>query len=136
VLDMPKHFSPAQANAALPLVRQIVNDVVAHHGRLAELVIAYQKKKRETGTSQIALNEAKRELAQVSTQRDDCVGELVDLGVQLKDAGQGLVDFPGELDGEPVLFCWKLGEDRVEYFHTETEGFAGRKLIPVPEHVA
>jgi hypothetical protein len=131
-----KLFSPAQANAALPLVRLIVADVVQHHVRLAELVTSYQRKKREPAASQIALNEAKQELAQATSQRDACVAELTDLGVQLKDAGAGLVDFPGELDGAPVLFCWKLGEERVEYFHTETDGFAGRKLIPVPEHVA
>lgn len=130
-----KHFSPAQANAALPLVRQIVADVVEHHGRVAALVTSYQKKKRDVAASQIVLNEAKQELASATSQRDAYVAELTDLGVLLKDAGTGLVDFPGELDGESVLFCWKLGEERVEYFHTQTDGFAGRKLIPVPEHV-
>jgi len=53
----------------------------------------------------------------------------------VKDAGTGLVDFPGTLDGEPVLFCWRLGEDRVDHYHTETEGFAGRRPIPEPAHV-
>lgn len=127
-------FSPSQANAALALVRPIVSDVVVHQTRLAGLVTAYQAKKREPNASQVALNEAKQELAAVTTQRDACVAELVDLGVEMKDASTGLVDFPGELDGERVLWCWRLGEERVEFFHTETEGFAGRKPIPVPVH--
>ena len=60
--------------------------------------------------------------------------ELHKLGIELKDFFTGLVDFPGELDGEPVLFCWLLGEERVEYFHTAAEGFGGRRPIPVPVH--
>lgn len=129
-----KQFSPDQANAALPLVRQIVSDVVLHQKRLADLVSSYQAQRREPGASQIALNEKRQELAAITAQRDECVAELVDLGVQIKDAATGLVDFPAVLDGAPVLLCWRLGEGRVEFFHTETEGFAGRRPIPVPCH--
>ena len=127
-----KRFSPSLANAALPLVRQIVTDVVLHQGRLADLVTAYQTKKREPDASQVALNETRMEMATVSAQRDACVAELVDLGLEVQDAATGLVDFPGELDGDRVFFCWRLGEERVEYFHGETEGFSGRRPIPVP----
>jgi hypothetical protein len=127
-------FSPAQANAALALVRPIVADVVLHHTRIVDLVNAYQAKKREPNASQVFLNETKQEMAAVTAQRDACVAELAAVGVELKDAATGLVDFPGELDGERVLWCWRLGEERVEFFHGEAEGFEGRKPIPVPVH--
>jgi hypothetical protein len=129
-----KLFTPAQANATLPLVRQIVADVVEHQTRLTGLVTAYQATKRETGASQHALNESKQQMAAAALQRDACFAELAEIGVDLKDAATGLVDFPAELDGERVLLCWRLGEDRVEYFHSETEGFGGRRPIPVPVH--
>jgi hypothetical protein len=127
-------FTPSQANAALALVRPIVTDVVTHQTRLVELVTAYQAKKREPNASQVALNETKQEMASVTAQRDACVAELADVGVEMKDAATGLIDFPGELDGERVLWCWRLGEERVEFFHGESEGFDGRKPIPVPVH--
>jgi len=127
-------FTPSQANAALALVRPIVTDVVTHQTRLVELVTAYQAQKREPNASQVALNETKQEMAAVTTQRDACVAELADVGVEMKDAATGLIDFPGELDGERVLWCWRLGEERVEFFHGESEGFDGRKPIPVPVH--
>jgi hypothetical protein len=130
-----KLFSAYQANAALPLVRQIVMDIVVNQTRLADLAAEYQKKKRVPDASQVALNDAMREMVVVTAQRDACVAELVDLGVEMKDATTGLVDFPADLDGERVLLCWRLGEERVEFFHTETEGFAGRKPIPVPVSV-
>jgi len=130
-----KLFSPAQANAALPLVRQIAGDVAEHQARLADLSRAYEKKRREPDASQHELNDTRRALAAATGERDACIAELADLGVQVKDAATGLLDFPGQLDGEPVLLCWRLGEERVEYFHTASEGFAGRRPIPVPVHV-
>jgi hypothetical protein len=33
------------------------------------------------------------------------------------------------MDGKPVLFCWKLGEPAIAHWHTEEEGFAGRKPL-------
>jgi hypothetical protein len=127
-----KLYSPAQANAALPLVRQIAGDVAEHHARLSDLTRAYETKRREPNPSQLELNDTRRALATATLERDACLAELHELGVQVKDAASGLLDFPGELDGEPVLLCWRLGEERVEYFHTAGEGFAGRRPIPVP----
>jgi hypothetical protein len=129
-----KLFSPAQANAALPLVRQIAGDVAQNHARIGDLTRAYEKKRHEPDPPQLELNETRLAIAAATGERDACIAELHDLGVQLKDAATGLVDFPGELDGEPVLWCWRLGEERVEYFHTAAEGFAGRRPIPVPVH--
>jgi hypothetical protein len=50
-------------------------------------------------------------------------------GAQLKDLELGLVDFPGEVDGQPVLLCWQFGESEVAFWHREGEGFAGRQPI-------
>ena len=41
----------------------------------------------------------------------------------------GLLDFPSIIDNEEVYLCWKLGEDRIRYYHRQDEGFAGRKPI-------
>jgi hypothetical protein len=36
------------------------------------------------------------------------------------------VDFPAEREGRRVFLCWRLGEDRVAWFHDERSGFSGR----------
>ena len=59
-----------------------------------------------------------------------CVQELEKLGVQVKDLDRGLVDFPALRDGEEVLLCWQVGEDKVAFWHGLEEGFAGRKPLP------
>jgi hypothetical protein len=54
---------------------------------------------------------------------------LAGRGILLRDPETGLVDFPGERDGERVFLCWRLGEDRVGWYHGERSGFSGRKPL-------
>jgi hypothetical protein len=57
------------------------------------------------------------------------IQELEDLGVKLRDIDTGLLDFPAKRFGEVVYFCWKYGESSIEFWHTQSEGFASRKQI-------
>jgi hypothetical protein len=50
-------------------------------------------------------------------------------GCVVKDLDAGLLDFPARIDGEEVYLCWRLGEDRIRYFHRQDEGFSGRRPI-------
>ena len=54
---------------------------------------------------------------------------LADRGILLRDPDTGLVDFPAELDGERVFLCWRLGEERVGWYHSERSGFSSRKPL-------
>lgn len=59
----------------------------------------------------------------------DAMDQIEESGCIVKDLDVGLVDFPAMLGEEQVLLCWKLGEQRIEYWHRVEEGFAGRKPI-------
>lgn len=51
-------------------------------------------------------------------------------GALLKDPEAGLVDFYGQRAGEPILLCWRLGEEeRIGFWHTLEGGFAGRQPV-------
>lgn len=50
-------------------------------------------------------------------------------GCVVKDLEVGLLDFPARINGEAVYFCWRLGEDRIRFYHAQDEGFSGRKPI-------
>ncbi len=50
-------------------------------------------------------------------------------GCVVKDLDIGLLDFPARIGREEVYLCWKLGEDRIRYYHRQDEGFAGRKPL-------
>ncbi len=50
-------------------------------------------------------------------------------GCLVKDLDVGLLDFPARINDEEVYLCWRLGEDRIRFYHRQDEGFAGRKPI-------
>jgi hypothetical protein len=54
---------------------------------------------------------------------------LADRGILLRDPETGLVDFPAERDGARVFLCWRLGEERIDWYHSEGSGFSGRKPL-------
>jgi hypothetical protein len=81
-----------------------------------------------------------RELAEKRQSRDqlrekikEAIERIQEIGCVLKDLDEGLVDFPALLDGHEVFLCWKLGEERIGYWHGLDEGFAGRKPLDEDE---
>lgn len=50
-------------------------------------------------------------------------------GIQVKGIAPPLVDFPARSGGREILLCWTEGEERIAFFHTPEEGFAGRRPI-------
>ena len=55
--------------------------------------------------------------------------ELQRFGCELKDPDTGLIDFLSLRDGEEVYLCWRLGEDRIRFWHTLDGGVAGRQPL-------
>ena len=50
-------------------------------------------------------------------------------GCVVKDLDAGLLDFPAIVDNQEVYLCWRLGEERIRFWHRQDEGFAGRKPL-------
>ncbi|HEY7259099.1 MAG TPA: DUF2203 domain-containing protein [Gaiellales bacterium] len=69
------------------------------------------------------------DLKAVAEELAEILGRFEEHGVQVKDIETGLIDFPTEVDGEPALLCWRVGEERIEFWHTLDGGFAGRRPI-------
>lgn len=59
----------------------------------------------------------------------DALERIQSTGCIVKDLDVGLLDFPSRIDNQDVFLCWKLGEDRIRFYHAQDEGFAGRKPI-------
>lgn len=57
------------------------------------------------------------------------VERIHEMGIFVKDLDKGLCDFPYLRDGRVVYLCWKLGEDRIEWWHEVTDGYAGRQPL-------
>ena len=73
---------------------------------------------------------AKREEHQNLTEvMKSSLEKILSTGCVVKDLDVGLLDFPSIVGNEEVYLCWKLGEDRIRYYHRQDEGYAGRKPL-------
>mgnify|MGYP001187829940 FL=1 len=116
-----KHFTPAEARKTLPLVRNIVRDILQATREMRLIAEEVEGKVEE--------DERIKKLA------GDVTGfleELEEIGCYYKDTNFqiGLVDFPAVIDGEEVYLCWRSDEEDIKYFHGIDAGYAGRRLIP------
>lgn len=59
----------------------------------------------------------------------EALDRIQSTGCVVKDLDNGLLDFPARLNDEEIYFCWRVGEDRIRYYHRQDEGFSGRKPI-------
>ncbi len=82
----------------------------------------------------VALSRRKAERDKSVQHLKDTLEEISALGVQVKDLDMGLLDFPCAVDGEVILLCWKLGEERIGFWHGQEEGYKGRK--PITDRIA
>jgi hypothetical protein len=130
---MPRLFTVDEANALLPRLREILREmqsakavVDALRGELTE----HAQVASGNGHAAEPEIEEKTRTAQRQVERlNALLRELRELGCELKGLDEGLVDFPSEREGRVVYLCWRLGEDRVQFWHEREAGFAGRQPL-------
>ena len=100
-------FTRSQAEALLPQVRPMLEE-------LQRRVSTYRRRPTDP----------------VAREIEGLMRDIAELGVEVKDADQGLIDFRAQRRGREIFLCWKLGEgDRIAFWHDLDTGFAGRKII-------
>ena len=124
-------FTVDQANRTLPLVRKIVEDIVREQRRWQDATVELDLMSAGTlaelpDPRVVALE---RRIQKIAREVETFQAELESLGIQLKDRRIGLIDFPSELDGRPMLLCWQLGEPSIQFWHDPDSGFAGRQPL-------
>lgn len=133
-----KLFSVAEADALLPRLRPLVErlrgaaqELREAGARVGELVARHG----EAGVDKPTNPDRDAYWALVARARDaeERLQALLDevrfLGAEVKDLEMGLLDFPTRRDGETVLLCWRLEEERVGFWHDLRSGFAGRRPL-------
>ncbi|NMP22851.1 DUF2203 domain-containing protein [Sulfobacillus harzensis] len=74
--------------------------------------------------------ETKREFDRIVASANTILTGINQRGCRVTDVETGLVDFPAEVEGQPVYLCWQKDEPEVGYYHGLEEGFAGRRPLP------
>jgi len=75
------------------------------------------------------LSAVRAEHRQTAESLKSTLSRILETGCLIKDLEMGLLDFPSLINNEEVYLCWKLGEDRIRFYHRQNEGFAGRKPL-------
>ncbi|MEE8171100.1 MAG: DUF2203 domain-containing protein [Phycisphaerae bacterium] len=120
-------FSVEDANRAIPLVQRIVEDIVHQYERTVELQRAAEQQEEAGTREQRSLTRS--DYAAAADRLRVLVDELHDVGCELKDPRQGLLDFPAMHEDRPILLCWRLGEEQVSHWHELDAGYSGRQPI-------
>jgi len=129
--DRPRHFTVESANAALPLVRRIVADLMALHPQWRDAVTAFELAQVDVsaaGESDEA-RDARLLAGRLAGEIECCLDELAQIGCIFKGFEAGLNDFPAMHDGRLVYLCWQHGDAVVRHWHEVDAGFAGRRPL-------
>ena len=132
---MPRHFTLAQAEQMLPEVEHALRDALFHKAEYQaaeEELIASTQRIRMAGGSRvnpgpILAMRARRDTSAAALK--EIFERIQEMGVLVKDLDVGLIDFLSFYQGHEVCLCWKLGEERIGFWHGLEEGFRGRKPI-------
>jgi hypothetical protein len=130
-----KLYTVEEANALLPVLDQELRTLQGLKRQFEQKVLELrrlkeksQHRQEEGGEDPFFMLECEIEFMQVEAR--GLIQNFSLKGVELKDIDIGLVDFPAVLNGREVLLCWRQGEERISYYHSRFEGYAGRKSIP------
>jgi hypothetical protein len=120
-----RRFSLEQANKTLPLVSRIVTDIVRVHKEATGLQSQLERMSNQSKNRP----QVEKQLETSLERLNGLVDELAEVGCEIKDYQIGLVDFVGRHQSRDVYLCWKLGENKIGYWHELDAGFAGRQPV-------
>ena len=122
-----RRFTLDEANGLIPRLEMLME-------RLQRTVLVVRSATHEADPepavrTTVDVLHVRPEIAPYVSEIEGTVAEIEELGCQFKGVDLGLVDFPAEIDGRPVLLCWQYGEKSIGFWHAIDAGFAGRRAL-------
>lgn len=130
-----KLFSLTEAERLRTQVEPILIEAMDSRRKMADLekqLGALGERIQRSGGMQVSYESAAKTRLERNRLEEAVQGALERIhstGCLVKDLDVGLLDFPSRLNDEEVYLCWRLGEDRIRFYHRQDEGFSGRKPI-------
>ncbi len=145
--EVSRFYGPIEANVLLPDLAVVVTRLRDQRAEIVEARDAFRLREGDLVDELIAdatdlvdddpeLRRLRLRIRGIVDQMQADVAWLDERGIVLRDIATGLLDFPALAGGRQVWLCWRLGEDRVEFWHGTDEGFAGRKPLEALPHGA
>jgi hypothetical protein len=119
-----QRFTLEEAEAMLPDLREALTRM-----REARQVILRSAERVQATVASNGGGPEGQEYSEAVTLLRDEVERISGQGIILRDVETGLVDFPSQREGKLMYLCWRLGEDRIGFWHDVDSGFPGRRPL-------
>ena len=130
-----KLFSLTEAERLRGQLEPILIEAMESRRKMVEveqILGALQERIQRSGGLQVPYEKTARtrlERNRLEAGIQSALERITSTGCVVKDIDVGLLDFPSRLNNEEVYLCWKLGEDRIRFYHRQDEGYASRKPL-------
>jgi hypothetical protein len=121
-----RHFTRAEANALLPQLKALLNQLREAKDELTDAEAHEALSEAAPGNGG---GEEGRQVGVAFLEVRRLLETIEQSGIVLRDIDRGLVDFPAMIDGNEVYLCWELEEDDVAYWHDMDAGYGGREPL-------
>ena len=132
---MARYFTLDEAEKLLPEVESSSREAIFLKSEFTQAEAAFRSSiERLAMLGGVDLNRTaivdQRARREVSAMRlKEVMNRIETIGCLVKDLDIGLIDFPTLFHGKEVYLCWKLGEERIRFWHHVEDGFKGRQAI-------
>ncbi len=130
---MAHYFTREEAEALLPSIIPVLEQIREQRKAMleaeSELGELHMQSMNNGHHLHNRIARLQRTLEQLIESLQSLASQLDNFGCVLKDPDMGLIDFLSQRNGREIYLCWRLGEDRINYWHYLDTGFAGRQPL-------
>ncbi len=130
-----KLFSPEKADALIPKIQPLVEEMWAKRRALAikllesDPAVSGMHSAPQTRMAGLRSPFTPGPFSELKSEIVRLIARIEAYGCIVKDMDLGLLDFPSVREGNSVYLCWKAGEPFVTHWHAADEGFSTRRPI-------
>lgn len=128
-----KLFSPEKANALIPVLEPILEELWLKRRELAIKLLEIDPAVRGDRPERQFDRRSARRFTDLKAEIVRLINRIEAYGCVVKDIDLGLLDFPALREGRPIYLCWKAGETTLSHWHGTDEGFRSRKPLEAAE---
>ena len=124
---MSKIFTLGEAQVLLPVLESLMERARGSAARAGELEMEMEALRQRifvAGGIHVDVAAAARRQAEQEKSLGETratVAEIEEIGAEMHDLGEGLLDLPCQTEQGAVMLCWKVGERSIAYWHAPGE---------------
>jgi len=127
------NFTLEEARAALRLIRHTVIELQRTQVELRTTKNALNALNRLHLNNGVVgerrLRDLNREQRRLGEDAQRHIAVITAAGAEIKGIDEGLIDFPTTIHGALAYWCWRAGEDEIDWWHPRTSGFSDRRPV-------